>query len=362
MMLSKVKNISVDVEDVLFYVKNCVNTKLCTVLNIPIPEIAYETCMKIQKNGKIDLKNVRIEKIVGEPSVYTINGVMVNKNIIHPQMRRQITDGRIYILDSLEFRKGESQISYEISNNEEFTKALKLEEEYVINKVKEIVDLNIDLLVVEKGITDLAYSLLQRNNITALRRFKKTELDRIKRTCNCVNNVGTFKNFEQLRINNEYYCKIENENVITVVLSNYSRDVLNDLERNFDDAVKVCRNLMECNKVVPGGGAFEMFMSKCLRSEGDELKDKVFNALSEAMKIIPTLLCSNSGVDVLKYMVDMEKKQKENKFEGFDGNNNTISNMRTVVMEPVLVKTQMLKSAIDTVCLLLKVDGIIETK
>lgn len=362
LLLRNVDNISFDVKDILFYVKNSVNTKLCTILNVPIPEIALETCQTILKDGKVDLKNIRIEKIVGEPSFYTIKGVLINKSIIHPQMRRKIENGKIYIMDSLEFKKGESQISYEISCSDQFTKALKLEEQFVIDQVNEIVNLGVDLLIVEKGITDLAYSLLQKNNITALRRFKKSELERIKKTCGCINNLGTFKLFEQVRINNEYYCKIENENQITVVLTNYSRDILNDLERNFDDAVKVARNLMECKKVVPGGGGFELFMSKLLRCDGTELKDKVFNAVAEALMIIPTLLCINSGVDCLKMIGEIEERQKENKYCGFDGNKNCVSDMREVCMEPVVVKTQMLKSAFDTVCLLLKVDGIIETK
>lgn len=362
MMLKNMEDISYDVEDILFYIKNSVNTKLCTMLKVPIPEVALETCKTIMKNNKIDLKDVRIEKIVGEPDFYTIKGVMINKNIIHPQMRRKIENGRIYIIDSLEFRKGESQISYEISNNEEFTKALRLEEEYIVKKVDEIVNLGVDLLIVEKGVSDLAYSLLQRNNITALRRFKMTEIKRIKKACDCINNIGTFKKFEQIRINNEYFCKIENDNVVTVVMSNYSRDIINDLERNFDDAVKVARNLLECKKVVPGGGSFELFMSKLLVSSGVGLKDKVFNAVSDALKIIPTLLCVNSGVDCLKMLSEIEEEQKTNKYAGFDGNNNCVADMRNVCMEPVIVKTQMIKSAIDTVCLLLKVDGIIETK
>lgn len=347
--------------DVLKLVADSVETKICTMLGVNIPEMA----MAAVETAK-ELKNVRIEKIIGETSeCKVIKGVLVNKNIVHPQMKRRIENGIVIFVDGLEYKKGESQIAYEFSNECDFNKALAAEELAVSEMVDEIVRANADLVIAEKGVSDFALSLLHSHGITCLRRFTRTEIDRIKKLTNSVNEIGQFSLFEYLNINGEFYCQVLNDSsVATVILRAPSKEILDELERNFDDAVKTARNLNQCKKIVPGGGAIEMILSNELKTVKyeNETERLVFNAVSKALKIVPSLLLENSGADALEVMPLLENLHQRDEFYGVDGKSGKVVDMRNVCMDQVAVKRQAYRSAIETVCLLLRIDGIVETK
>ncbi|KAM0676930.1 T-complex protein 1 subunit gamma [Binucleata daphniae] len=361
-------------------VSDAVNTKLCRVLKVDIDKMALQAAKLVFKNGTCDIKrNVRVEKILGNLNeCEMVKGLLVNKNIVHPQMRRRIEKPRIVLVEcGLEYKKGESQISFEFSKEDEFTKALEYEEEQIREACQKLIDLKVDVVCVEKGISDLAMSILQSNQITALRRFKKTEMERLVKVTNAkaVNNVldlgirhiGACELFEYVKIFDEYYCRfIDNDpKACSVLLRGPSKDIINELERNFMDAIKVAKNVLLSPKICAGGGATEMAIAKKLYAKyqnNDNILEKtVALNLSEAFKIIPALLATNCGADALKLIPELELKQNEDNFYGIDGVKGVVRDMRDVVMEPLVVKTQAYKSAIETVCLLLRVDGIIQS-
>lgn len=50
-----------------------------------------------------------------------LDGVMFNKDVIHPEMPRRIENPRILLLDcNLEYKKGESQTCMELSGEQDF--------------------------------------------------------------------------------------------------------------------------------------------------------------------------------------------------------------------------------------------------
>nr|BAE87962.1 unnamed protein product [Macaca fascicularis] len=109
---------------------------------------------------------------------------MINKDVTHPRMRRYIKNPRIVLLDSsLEYKKGESQTDIEITREEDFTRILQMEEEYIQQLCEDIIQLKPDVVITEKGISDLAQHYLMRANITAIRRVRKTDNNRIARAC-----------------------------------------------------------------------------------------------------------------------------------------------------------------------------------
>ncbi|KAF1382171.1 hypothetical protein PFLUV_G00161680 [Perca fluviatilis] len=111
-----------------------------------------------------------------------LKGVMVNKDVTHPRMKRMIKNPRIILLDcSLEYKKGESQTDIEISKEEDFARILQMEEEYVQQICEDIIRLKPDLVFTEKGISDLAQHYLVKANITAIRRVRKSDNNRISR-------------------------------------------------------------------------------------------------------------------------------------------------------------------------------------
>lgn len=388
MCLESMKLLTVDLkkeeEEKLNIIRSTVGTKLCSLLGIKMEELAYKAVKNIYTEiggvKRIDIKNdLRVEKIIGNYNECEIlNGILLNKNIIHPQMRKEIINPRILVIDfPLEYKKGESQTNYEFRNAEAFKRALEIEEENIKEMCDKIIELKPDILLTEKGISDYAMSLLFSNNITAIRRIKKTESNRMVKACGGMvvgsledlseKVIGTrCKLFKYLKIGEEYYCKFDDcvdAKACSVILKAPSKDLINELERNFYDAVKVAKNLFLFPKMCPGGGATEMSLSLMLEKfKGNELEEKVLKRLAEALQIIPIILAKNSGVsNPLALMQLLEKKQKENKFNGIDGVKGEVIDVRGRIMEPVVVKVQMLKSAIEAANVILRVDGVIHS-
>jgi chaperonin GroEL (HSP60 family) len=106
---------------------------------------------------EVDIKRyARIEKIPGgeiEDSE-VLDGVMLNKDITHPKMRRRIENPRVLLLDcTLEYKKGESQTNIEVSKEEDWNRILQIEEEQVKGMCDAIIALKPDLVITEKGVS-----------------------------------------------------------------------------------------------------------------------------------------------------------------------------------------------------------------
>ncbi|CAL1526564.1 unnamed protein product [Lymnaea stagnalis] len=174
-------------EEMLKIVKSSLGTKFISkwmelACNIALD--ATSTVMIEENNRKeIDIKRyAKVEKIPGgliEDSK-VLKGVMFNKDVTHPKMRRRIENPRILLLDcNLEYKKGESVTNIEISQEQDFSKILKLEEEFIEKVCKEIIALKPDLVITEKGVSDLAQHYLVKENITVIRRVRKSDNNRI---------------------------------------------------------------------------------------------------------------------------------------------------------------------------------------
>jgi T-complex protein 1 subunit gamma len=206
-----------------------------------------------------------------------LRGVMINKDVVHPRMSRRIENPRILLLDcNLEYKKGESQTSLEFSKETDFTRVLEIEEEYIKSICDDIIKMKPDLIITEKGISDLAQHFLVKAGITAIRRLRKSDNNRVARACGATvvsrtdeireEDIGTGCGlFEVRKVGEEYFTFIEkckNPKACTIVLRGASKDVLNEVERNFQDAMNVARNVMIDPFLVPGGGACEMEIAK----------------------------------------------------------------------------------------------------
>ena len=172
-------------------IKSCIGTKFISKWSDLACKIALEavSTVAMEENGRkeIDIKRyARIEKIPGgsmeESEV--LKGVMINKDIVHPRMRRRIENPRIMLLDcNLEYKKGESQTSLEFTKETDFARVLQLEEDYIKSICDDIIRFKPDLIITEKGISDLAQHYLIKANISAIRRLRKSDNNRIARAC-----------------------------------------------------------------------------------------------------------------------------------------------------------------------------------
>lgn len=376
-----------EVNDVI---KSCLATKFAAKWDNLISDLALKAVKIVyNKDSKVfdcDIKKyAKVEKIPGGElsECVVLDGVVLNKDVIHPQMRRRIENPRIVLLDStLEYKKGESQTNCEFTKETDFTAALEQEKKEVKKLCEQIIKLKPDLVITEKGASDLAAYYFQKANISVIRRLRKTDNNRVAKATGATivnrpeelteNDVG--KNcglFEIKKIGDEYYAyfvQCKNPKACSIILRGASKDVLHEMQRNLEDAMCVCRNIFREPKLVPGGGAFEMEISAKLMENSKNVEGLIqlpYVAIARALEVIPRTLIENCGADVVRTITDLRAKHsdpnnKDRVYLGVDGNKGVIANMKDLkIFDTLAVKKQTLKTSIESCCMILRIDDIV---
>ncbi|XP_002966909.2 T-complex protein 1 subunit gamma [Selaginella moellendorffii] len=388
---------SMDVEDhaaLQVIVRSCLGGKFTGALGDLVADMAIDAVKTVAVdlgNGsrEIDVKKyVKIEKVAGgrlEDSA-VLRGVMINKDVVAPgRMRRKITNPRVVLLDCpLEYKKGENATNVEVMEEEDWSILLKLEEEFVEEACKHILTLKPDLVITEKGLSDLACHHLSKAGVSAIRRVRKTDTNRIARACGATivnrpeelqeRDVGTGAGlFEVRKIGDEFFAfliQCQEPRACTVLLRGASQDILNEVERNLHDAMCVVRNtIRDHGKMVAGGGACEMAVSAALKSKAcsvEGIEQWAYRAAAQALEVIPRTLAQNCGVAVIRTMTELQARHAEacEKREacsfGIEGRSGKIVDMKEAgVWDAFGVKAQVIKSAIEAATMLLRIDDVV---
>ena len=163
----------------------------------------------------------------------------------------------------------------------------------------------------------------------------------------------------------------------SVVLRGASRDVLNEVERNLQDAMGVARNVALGPRLLPGGGAVEMAVSHAISESAatvSGVEQWPYKAVGDALEVIPRTLAQNCGANVIRTMTKLRAQHaaasgasagsdgaaRDGHTMGIDGNTGEISDMKELgVWEPYAVKVQTIKTAVESAVMLLRVDDIV---
>ena len=265
-----------DRDEMLKIVKSSIGTKFTARMGELIPNLALDAVMCVARKNEdgtndIDIKKyAKVEKIAGGSidDCAVLRGVMMNKDVVAPsRMKRRIERPRILLLDcSLEYKKGENQTNVEITKEEDWATLLKIEEDWIKEACEKIAAFKPGVVVTEKGCSDLACHYLAKAGITALRRVRKTDNNRIARAAGAtiVSRVEEIREsdidtgaglFNVEKIGDEYFTFIvdcDEPKACTIVLRGASKDILNEIERNLLDAMGVARNVVQDPRLLPG--------------------------------------------------------------------------------------------------------------
>ncbi|CAM9400526.1 unnamed protein product [Phaeothamnion confervicola] len=369
-------------------VESCVGTKFSSRWGDLLVDMAIDAVTKVvvsDPDGRkeVDIKRyVRVEKIPGGElaDCRVLDGVMFNKDVTHPKMRRRIERPRVLLLDCpLEYKKGESQTNVEITKEEDWNTLLRMEEEYIENICAQIVAFRPDIVITEKGVSDLAQHYFMKAKITAFRRIRKTDNNRIARAVGATivarpdeiqeSDIGTGCGlFEVRKIGDEYFAFLEKcsePKACTVLLRGGSKDVINEVERNLTDAMQVVRNVVFEPRLLPGGGATEMCIAQALMRQSQEVEGVQqwpYQAVAAALEVIPRTLAQNCGANVVRALTQLRAKHSNtpNSTWGIDGTTGQLADMTTLgIWEPYAVKLQTFKTAIEAACMILRIDDIV---
>ncbi|KAF7109549.1 hypothetical protein CFC21_109791 [Triticum aestivum] len=376
-------------EAMLGLVKSSIGTKFTGQFGDLIADLAIDATTTAgvdlgQGMREVDIKKyIKVEKIPGgqlEDSM-VLKGVMFNKDVVAPgKMRRKIVNPRIILLDCpVEYKKGENQTNAELMSEEDWKVLLDMEEEYIKNLCVQILKFKPDLVITEKGLSDMAMHYLSKAGVSAIRRLRKTDNNRIAKACGAVivnrpeelqeSDVGTRAGlFEVKKIGDEFFSFIiecKDPKACTVLLRGASKDILNEVERNLQDAMSVARNILKNPKLLPGGGASELTVSATLKQKSSSVEGVEkwpYEAAALAFEAIPRTLLQNCGLNVIRTMTQLQGKHAngENPWVGVDGRTGDIVDMKErKIWDSYSVKAQTFKTAIESACMLLRIDDIV---
>ncbi|CAE6446159.1 unnamed protein product [Rhizoctonia solani] len=395
-------------DDMLALIKTAIGTKFVARWSDLMCSLALKAVRTVTQGGEavqgvggvqtvngmttIDIKRyARVEKVPGgtiEES-QVLSGVLINKDITHPKMRRRIANPRIVLLDCpLEYKKGESQTNIEISKEEDWARILEIEEEQIKKICEKLIEFKPDLIITEKGVSDLAQHYLLKANISALRRVRKSDNNRIARATGAtiVNRVEDLRDsdvgtkcgmFYIEKMGDEYFTFLTEctaPKACTILLRGPSKDILNEVDRNLADAMAVARNVVLNPRLIPGGGAVEMAVARALTEAGavgvagkekevaGAAQGAVFKAVADALEVIPRTLVQNAGGNAIRVLTELRAKHAAGEHTwGIDGKIGKITDMKTYgLYESASVKIQTLKTAIEATRVLLRVDDIVQ--
>ena len=356
--------------------------KLSEAADSKMSEYAVELVLNALEsyNGKkkFDMDRVNVEKKVGESTLDSqiIEGVVIDKEIVHQNMPRKVENARIALLSTpIESKDTETKAELQITTSTQFQQFMEHEKARVKEAADKVIASGANVVFTQKGIDDLAQHYLANAGILALRRVIKKDLDRLVRATGATivtgmdelkpDLLGSAALVEEKRIGSGIMTFISGtrNHSATLLLRGGTQQVLNGLERALDDALHAVADAVEDGKMVPGGGAPEIELSLRLKEYAATLKGReqlAVTKFAEALEIVPKTLAENAGYDAIDKAVELKSQHEKNRNAGIDAYSGEVKDMLAQgVVEPLRVKIQAIQSATDAACLILRIDDVL---
>ena len=348
-------------------------------------DIAIEAVQQVmEKRGDsmyADIDNIQLIKKEGKSMLDTelIRGIIVDKEVVHPGMPKQVKNAKIALLDAaLEIEK--TEISAEIRINDPTQMKAFLDEE--TSMMKEMVDKikasGANVVLCQKGIDDTTQHYLAKEGILAVRRIKKSDMEKLARASGgrIITNLDDLKAsdlgkaglVEERKIGDDKMVFIEDckdpKSVSILIRAGLER-LVDEAERALNDALSVVADVVHKPKVVTGAGAIEAELSKKLKDYAIKVGGReqlAVEAFAESLEMIPKTLADNAGINRIDIMVALRSahEKKGGLVMGVDVFDGKIKDMKKQgVLEPVRVKEQAIKSAAEAASMILRVDDVI---
>jgi thermosome len=353
-----------------------------------LAELVVDAVLQVaeKKDGKIfvDLDNIKIEKRRGKgiDDTELISGIVLDKEKVHAAMPSYVKDARIALLDvALEIKGPETDTKIQVTTPEQLQAFLDQEEMMLKKMVDKIVEVGANVVVCQKGIDDVAQYYLAKAGILALRRVKKSDMEKLAKATGgkivsklkelSKGDLGYAKEVEEVKEGDEAFTYIKgckNPKALTILVRGGTEHVVNEIERAIKDSIGDLAAALNDGYVVPGGGAIEVELAKAIREYATKFKGREQLAIlgfADALEAIPRILAENAGLDPIDVLTELKVKHEKNPNIGLDltkEENYIVDTLKAGIVEPTRIKLQALKSATEVTMMLLRIDDVIASK
>ncbi|MGD9395867.1 MAG: thermosome subunit beta [Candidatus Thorarchaeota archaeon] len=337
----------------------------------------------IPEGEELDVDNIPRQKQEGMPVDRTelVKGLVLDKEIVHSGMPKKIEGAKIALIEAaLEVSKTEFDAKISINDPTGMQSFLDEEERMLKSMVEKIVETGANVVIAQKGIDDVVQHYLAKEGILAVRRIKKSDVERVHKTTGATivskiqnltaADLGKAKLIEQRDVGDDKMLFIEGtpkSSVVTLLVRGGTDHIVDEVDRALNDALYVVRDVVIHPAVTYGGGALAAEISKQLRNYADTLEGReqyAVNAFADAIESLPNTLAENAGLDPIDVIVSLRKAHTDGKiYYGINLTNGKVGDMKTArVVESAIVNRQIVMSAAEAAQMILKIDDVISSR
>jgi len=352
-----------------------------------LAEIAVKAVKTVAEevNGKIRVNPdyIKIEKRQGGAVEDTmlVDGIVLDKEVVHPAMPKRVENAKILLINAaLEVKETEIDAKIRINDPELLQKFIEQEEKMIKEMVDKIVQAGANVVLCQKGIDDLAQYYLAKAGILAVRRVKKSDIEKLARATGAKiltdlrdikpEDLGEAELVEERKVGEDNMVFIrgcKNPKAVTILVRGGTEHVVEEVARGIEDAVRVVACALEDGKVVAGAGAPEIELSLRIKEWAPTLGGReqlAAEAFASALEIIPKTLAENAGLDPIDILVELRSShEKGNKYMGINIDTGKVEDMKEKgVLEPLRVKKHAIESATEVAVMILRIDDVIAAK
>ncbi|ADG13468.1 thermosome [Methanocaldococcus infernus ME] len=348
-----------------------------------LAEIVVEAVRSVvdEETGKVDKDLIKVEKKEGAPIEETtlIKGVVIDKERVNPQMPKKVENAKIALLNCpIEVKETETDAEIRITDPSKLIEFIEQEEKMIKDMVDKIAATGANVVFCQKGIDDLAQHYLAKKGILAVRRVKKSDMEKLAKATGArivtkiddltPEDLGEAGLVEERKVAGDAMIFVENckhPKAVTILARGSTEHVVEEVARALEDAIGVVKCALEDGRIVAGGGAAEIELAKRLRKYSESIEGReqlAVRAFADALEVIPRTLAENSGLDPIDMLVKLRAAHEKEGGEvyGLDVFEGEVVNMlEKGVVEPLKVKTQAIDSATEASVMLLRIDDVI---
>jgi len=366
--------------------KTALQTKMVRKESDQLSDLIVKAVLAVaQKEGDnftVDIDDIKVEKKAGGsiPDSSIIQGIVLDKEVVHSGMPKKVTSAKIALINAaLEISKTETDAKINISNPQQMKSFLDEENKMLKNMVDKVIGSGATVAFCQKGVDDMAQHYLAKAGLLVVRRVKESDLTKLAKATGgrIVTNLddlfekdlGTSEIVEERKIEEDRWVFVEgckHPKSVTLLLRAGSQRVVDEVERSVHDAIMVVRDIMELPLIVAGGGAPETYAATKIRSWAKSLEGReqlAAEKFAEALEAIPLSLSENAGMDPIDTLTTLRSRQlRGHKWTGIDVMKGKVADMKSSdIIEPLLVKNQIISSAAEAACMILRIDDVIAT-
>ncbi len=379
-----------DAETLIRVAVSSLNSKLPMEVREYFANLAYKAAKLAydKERNYLDLDLISIIQKEGKTLMDSqcVEGVVIDKKVVHSEMPKIKRNARIALIDqNIEMEKADVTSNVTLRNLETLEALKRKEKEEIEKMVKKLIDLKVDVVFCQRGISDLAQDIMAKNGIMAARRVRRADMLLLSKATGAKivssiedlseDDLGFAGLVEERKVGEDrmiFVTACKNPKAATILIRGASKHITDEAERAVKDALNVLKDVFEDKKIVPGAGAVEAALYHYLREWADKDpsltgKEKlVVKAFTDALMAIPKALIENMGGDVIELEAELRKAnldEKERGKWGFDASKGKVVNVfEEGLVDPLRVKKYMITTATEAAMTILRIDDVIASK